>query len=189
MGESVQDGKMFDALIRQIVEQGAERAALVPVSQIELNEEFRALCASNACGKFGKCWMCPPDIGDIHVLMDSIRSYDWVLVYQTIGALEDSYDIEGMEEAALRHSRLTRKVVDIFREAAFQSALHLGAGGCHVCEVCARVENAPCRYPELAISSLEAHGINVSELAKAAGMRYINGQNTVTFFGAVFCTI
>jgi hypothetical protein len=33
--------------------------------------------------------------------------------------------------------------------------------------------------------SLEAYGVNVSALASAAGMKYINGQNTVTYFGAV----
>ena len=34
------------------------------------------------------------------------------------------------------------------------------------------------------MSSLATYGINVSKLAKAAGMKYINGQNTVTYFGA-----
>ena len=36
------------------------------------------------------------------------------------------------------------------------------------------------------MASLEAYGVNVSELASASGMKYINGQNTVTYFGAVF---
>jgi hypothetical protein len=37
--------------------------------------------------------------------------------------------------------------------------------------------------------SLEAYGINVSELAKSAGMKYINGQDTVTYFGAVLFSV
>ena len=45
----------------------------------------------------------------------------------------------------------------------------------------------PCRFPEKAIGSLEAYGVNVSLLAQTAGMRYINGQNTVTYFGAILC--
>ena len=48
--------------------------------------------------------------------------------------------------------------------------------------------NEPCRHPELAMPSLETYGINVSELAASSGMKYINGQNTVTYFGALlFC--
>jgi hypothetical protein len=35
------------------------------------------------------------------------------------------------------------------------------------------------------MASLEAYGFNVSRLAAAADMKYINGQNTVTYFGAV----
>ena len=38
------------------------------------------------------------------------------------------------------------------------------------------------------MKSLEAYGIHVSKMAEAAGMKYINGQDTVTYFGAVlFC--
>ena len=65
--------------------------------------------------------------------------------------------------------------------------LHLGAGGCRVCPVCGRRTGEPCRFPEKAIGSLEAYGVNVSLLAEAAGMRYINGQDTVTYFGAILC--
>jgi hypothetical protein len=39
------------------------------------------------------------------------------------------------------------------------------------------------------MASLEAYCINVSALASSADMKYINGQNTVTYFGAVLFTI
>jgi predicted metal-binding protein len=51
--------------------------------------------------------------------------------------------------------------------------------------VCAKRTDEPCRHPDLAMASLEAYGFNVSRLAAAADMKYINGQNTVTYFGAV----
>jgi hypothetical protein len=35
------------------------------------------------------------------------------------------------------------------------------------------------------VASLEAYGIFVAKLAEKAGMKYINGVNTVTYFGAV----
>lgn len=181
---------LFDGLVERTLEQGAAKAAVIPVSRIELDAGFRSLCESNACGKYGKCWMCPPDVGDIHTLMETVCTFDYALVYQTIGTLEDSYDIEGMEEAAKKHSQVVWKVRELIAEDSFGRVLHLGAGGCHICPVCAREENTPCRYPDKAISSLEAHGINVSKLAEASGMKYINGQNTVTYFGAVlFSTI
>lgn len=149
---------------------------------------FRAMCETNACGNYGKCWMCPPDAGDIDALMNEAKSYQKALVYQTVGTLEDSYDFEGMMEAARLHNELSRALAKWFATLPFAKKLHLGAGGCHMCGVCAKRTNEPCRHPELAMPSLETYGINVSELAASSGMKYINGQNTVTYFGALlFC--
>ena len=147
------------------------------------------MCASNACGNYGRCWMCPPDIGPIDELMAQVKTYDTALVYQTVGQLEDSYDFEGMMDAAADHNRLVQFIREYLSPASFgeefSAILHLGAGGCHVCETCAKKTGEPCRFPDKALPSLEAYGINVSKLASAAGMKYINGQNTVTYFGAV----
>ena len=169
---------------------GAYKATVVPVADISVDAVFRKLCESNACGNFGRNYTCPPDIGDIQELMDRIKSYRLALVYQTVGQLEDSYDFEGMMDAGNRHNQLCQKLWDyadeLFADTDIQ-VLHLGAGGCRLCERCGKQTGEPCRNPSRAIASLEAHGINVSELAKLAGMNYINGQNTVTYFGAVFC--
>lgn len=178
-----------EKLMKEVLKQGAGRTAVLPVSEISLEAEFRSLCQSNVCGNYGRCWMCPPDAGDIETLMQEIATYDKTLVYQTIGALEDSYDIEGMEEAARNHNSLSQQIRDLFVGEPFIKVLHLGAGGCRLCPVCAKVDSLPCRHPDLAISSLETYGINVSKLAAACGMKYTNGQNTVTYFGAVFYSI
>lgn len=178
-----------EKLIETAIVQGAFKAAVIPVCDISLDASFRTLCESNTCGKFGRCWTCPPDCGEIDELMESLKDYDLVLVYQTVEQIEDSFDIEGMGEAAKKHSRLTAKMREAVKDIPFSKVLHLGAGGCHICETCTRTQNQPCRYPELAMASLEAYGINVSKLAPACNMKYINGQNTVTFFGAVFFSV
>lgn len=173
------------ALIAQVCEMGAHKAGVVDVSQIVFDRSFRAMCESNACGNYGRCWMCPPDAGDIDSLIRTARSYQKALVYQTVGSLEDSYDFEGMMAAAHAHNLLARTLTEFFGTLPFARKLHLGAGGCHICEVCAKRTNEPCRHPDLAMPSLETYGINVSELAASAGMKYVNGQNTVTYFGAL----
>ena len=147
------------------------------------------MCASNACGVYGKCWMCPPDVGDIDTLMGQIGQYSYALVYQTVSDLEDSYDFEGMIDAKKRSYVLARKLRGVFEEAGLTKVLHLGAGGCGVCEVCAKRTDEPCRFPKLALPSLEAYGINVSRLAAAADMKYTNGADTVTYFGAVLFSV
>ena len=86
-------------LTARIVEMGAYKAALLDVSLIHFDRKFRELCESNACGNYGACWTCPPDAGDIDTLIARAKTYQKALVYQTVGRLEDSFDIEGMLEA------------------------------------------------------------------------------------------
>jgi len=51
---------------------------------------------------------------------------------------------------------------------------------------CAKREDAPCRFPDKAMSSLETYDVNVSDLAVLCGMQYSKGYNTITYFGALF---
>ncbi len=175
----------FDKLIKETLALGAFKASIITTDKIELDRVFRDICASNSCGMYGKCYMCPPDVGDIDALMAEVREYDYALVYQTVSGLEDSFDFEGMVEAKKKFYPISQKLRGVFREAGIEKVLHLGAGGCGVCKVCAKRTNEACRHPDLAMASLEAYGFNVSRLAAAADMKYINGQNTVTYFGAV----
>ena len=147
------------------------------------------MCESNACGRYGTCYMCPPDVGEIDSLMAEIQDYDYALVYQTVTQLEDSFDYEGMVEAKKRTYPLAQSLRKAFADRNVTKVLHLGAGGCGVCETCAKRTGEPCRFPEQAMPSLEAYGVNVSELAKTAEMKYVNGQDTVTYFGAVLFSL
>ncbi len=169
-----------------LLENGATTVGEVIVPEIHFEPEFRKACESNACGKFGRCWTCPPDIGDVNVLICKAREYQTALVYQTIHDLEDSYDFEGMQEGGDIHNKLAQLVNTKLNQTELDGKyLHLSAGGCRVCPKCAKEQNTPCRFPDKAMASLEAFGIDVSQLAKLSGMNYINGQDTVTYFGAI----
>lgn len=175
----------LDALTRSIAALGAHRVGTAVVEDIEFEPDFRKLCESNACGMYGRSWMCPPHVGEVEELIARAESFRWAVVFQTVDPLEDSYDFEGMIAAGERMNRL---ITAVRRELAAQDispALLLGAGGCRICPACAKLQKQPCRHPELALASLEAYGINVSLLALLAGMKYVNGPNTVTYFGTV----
>ena len=176
-------------LIQKTLDLGAYKASVIEAKDIVLDTAFRAMCESNSCGMYGKCYMCPPDVGDIDELMAEVGKYDYALVYQTVTELEDSYDFEGMIEARKKMPDISVKLRKTFEDMEISHALHLGVGNCGVCETCAKRNGEPCRFPALALPSLESYGVNVSELARAAGMKYINGQNTVTYFGAVLFSV
>lgn len=39
---------------------GFSHWAKLDVSTIVLKQEVRDMCATNSCGRYGKCWSCPP---------------------------------------------------------------------------------------------------------------------------------
>ena len=177
---------MHDAMVTTLrniaAEAGASGAGVAQVDQIAFHREFRAACVQNLCGKYGTNWMCPPDVGDIDAMIAQAKTYRSILVFQTIHPLEDSFDIEGMEEAAVKHNALALALTEKL-EGVLDSPLRLGAGACQVCPCCTRVQHLPCPYPRQATASLESYGIHVAELAALCGLSYINGANTVTYFG------
>ncbi len=175
-----------EAIIEKLQQFGVFKTGIVAVKDIVFDPAFRKLCESNSCGKYGKCWTCPPDAGEINELIAQAKQFDEAVIYQTVGELEDSYDFEGMMAAGEVHNKITQKLQKVTAEMDVNPSLHLGAGGCKVCERCAKATNEPCRVPRLAIKSLETFGIDVSQLSRLAGMKYINGQNTVTYFGGFF---
>lgn len=175
----------FDALVLAALQSGAAKAVVIPGESVVLNREFYEICAGNGCGKFGACWMCPPDIGSIDALMERVRRYRHALLYQTIGALEDSFDIEGMEAAAKEHAQVSQRIQAAVKPLLGDEIFHLSCGGCNLCERCARRDNEPCRFPEKALPPMEGAGIDVYNTTKDTPLKYINGADTVTYFGIV----
>ena len=170
-----------------LIENNAHKIGFAKAKDVICDRGFRKACESNACGLYNRCHTCPPCIGDIDVLMSRINKYEDVLVYQTVGEIEDSYDIEGMFEVGDRHRELDLKANEFMKNNYNKdSFLHLGAGGCKICKKCSKIDNEPCRFPDKAMSPLEAYGVSVSQLAEISGLKYINGENTVTYFGAIF---
>lgn len=174
-----------EQLIQTALDCGATKAAIVKQEQIVLNAAFREMCEANRCGAFGKCYMCPPDVGPIEVLMARIRGYEKGLLYQTVSPLEDSFDIEGMGEAKRAFTQVSQRLLDALRPILGDSALHLSGGGCGLCEKCAKVTDEPCRHPDRALASLESYGMDVYNTTRSTDLKYINGANTVTYFGMV----
>lgn len=171
-------------IIRQWAEDaGATHVRTVSPERLKVKDSVRQACLVNACGKSGKNWMCPPQIGDLEVCEARMGAFAAGILVQNIAPLEDSWDFEAMEDAIHAHNRMLRDLTD--RANATYPDLHvlaLGAGGCDICERCT-CPDAPCRFPDRAVASVESNGLDVKELVEACGLHYINGVNTVSYVG------
>jgi predicted metal-binding protein len=165
-------------LLEQALKGRAFECAVVPTAAIGFSPELLKACESNVCGKYNRCWTCPPAVG-LSELQKKITAFSSAFVFTTMAALDDSFDYEGMMRAKERHDQLTAEMHGRFGAANPV----FGAGGCALCADCAYPE--PCRFPAKAYPSIEAAGINVTELSRAAGLRYNNGENTVTYFSMI----
>lgn len=173
-----------EQLIKSGLELGFNDCQHILTANIIFGESLRKNCEMNSCGNYGRNWACPPHCGDITECISKAKQYTQAIVVQYVGALEDSYDFEGMMDAAQKFEIIFNQFAENAK-SLLSDTYPLGAGGCHQCERCAILDDEPCRNPGIAYPSLEAHGIFVSDLAAKSNMKYINGQNTVTYFGAL----
>ena len=153
--------------------------AVIATASINFSPELIKACEANVCGKYNKCWTCPPAVGTLEAQKERITAFSSAFVFTTKGNLEDSFDYEGMMEAKEVHDQLTAEIHELFGK----NYPVYGAGGCKICKPCAYPE--PCRFPEKTYSSIEAAGINVTDLSAAGGIHYNNGENTITYFSMI----
>jgi len=176
----------LDELVRDALESKATCAAIARTGDISFHEDFRKACEQNQCGKYNTNWMGPPAIGPVSDLIERVKKYRHGLLFQTVHQLRSSFDYKGMVEGGKIHGQIFRDLLDKVRSKyKFREILPLNAGCCSICEKCAYLENLPCRYPDLAVSSVEAYGINVIALEKSAGIPIYHGKNTVAYVGLI----
>jgi predicted metal-binding protein len=164
---------------------GATHVGIVGREHFRVQPEVLASCQANACGKYGRCWTCPPLVSTPEAMAATLQRYTTGVLLQNIATLEDSWDLEGMEAAMKAHNDMVRHLGQHIRAAAPDvDVLPLGCGGCGYCARCPCPEE-PCRFPEQAIGSVEGYGMNAQALVKSCGLRYINGANTVSYVGVL----
>ncbi len=179
--------KVNDIILKlqdKIKKMGFDGQSVINSETIPFDITLIKLCEMNACGNYAKNYTCPPYVGEPAGLIKKAKTYERLLAFNKIYAIADSFDIEGMDKGNMHFNALVKNLA-LFLKSFNIDFLLLTAGGCRICKICAAVENLPCRHPEHAFASLEAYCINVSSLAETCKLNYINGPNTVTYFGGI----
>ncbi len=172
---------MFFCTREQLNSAGITACGEISPSEIVFGQEIRDICQSNGCGNFGRTWACPPHHGSVDECREKCLSYAHALVFSTVYPLEDSFDYEGMFAAGRDFKRVCDSLYELIRPNLPRFLL-LSNEGCGRCAQCT-CPDEPCRFPEKLFPSVEGFGIYVNQLAESAGIKYINGANTVTYFG------
>ncbi|NLI92640.1 MAG: DUF2284 domain-containing protein [Peptococcaceae bacterium] len=173
-------------LVKDALALNTSRATIVEVAKIQFNEDLRKLCEQNSCGSYNKNWMCPPAVGSINDLRERFTEFKQGLLFQTVHLLEDSLDWEGMQEGKNKHTEIFREILEMMENNYnFNKILPFNAGPCTYCPKCFYLVGEKCRFPQKAVSSVEANGIDVMALVKECGIPYNNGKNTVSYVSLI----
>ena len=158
---------------------GFDHAGMLVPETLAFLPEVREMCASGNCGKYGQCWTCPPGCGTLEALQEHAFAYPRGVLLQSTGTLEDDFDVDTMMETERIHKERFLRFVEWLR-ANVPRSMPMSAGACTICQTCT-YPDAPCRFPDRAIPSMEACGLLVSDACTKAGLAYYYGPRTITY--------
>lgn len=169
----------YPAIIAAGEAAGFQHVGPLKASTIELRQEVRDMCAANTCGKYDKNWSCPPGCGSLEDLRQQVAGYTEGILVQSVGELEDEMDGEAMMETERRHKANFYRFLDELLPR-YPGLLALGSGCCTQCGTCT-YPDAPCRFPQRRVSSMESYGMLVLQVCKDNAMQYYYGPCTISY--------
>lgn len=172
-----------EELLKLAQDCGFDHFGMLNTAALEFNPAVRDMCAAGRCGMYGKCWTCPPGCGTLEEISVRAAAYSRGVLLQTTGQLEDDFDVETMMGTEKLQKERFKAFVTELRKA-YPDCLPMSSGACTMCPECT-YPDAPCRFPKLAIPSMEAYGLVVSKTCEDSGMKYYYGPQTITYSGCV----
>ena len=176
-------GERSGYIKRALLEAGFLESGIIETSELLYHDEVREQCEKNLCGAYGTTWACPPAVGTLKECRERVERYSRMQLFSKAYAVQDTASLEEMRDC-MSNFKLCAGELDKKLKGKIGGYLMLSNESCGRCKKCT-YPDAPCRFPDELKHSLESYGYNVLELSRKAGLKYINGQKTFTFFGAV----
>ena len=163
-------------------------AAVYPldVKKINPRQSMRLKCLVPLCEYYDVSKTCPPHIPSVSEFKEALNDYQKAFLVVLQEKITDIEDYRNNFSAELKLADIVSDLELAAFQHGFYQALGLSVGGCKLCEVCAP-RGEPCRHPFKARPSPEGFGIDITELAREAGVavewppkKYVN------FIGLVF---
>ena len=168
--------------IEKALSMGFDHAAALDPATLVFRADVRAMCAADKCRAYGKNHTCPPYCGSLEDCREQLSRYSRGILVQTVGITRKAIDTKAYRRTEERHLQLFHTLAEEMRKS-HPNALCLGSGGCRICGKCAYPE--PCRFPELACSSMEGYGLFVTQVCRDNDLKYYYGEKTICYCAMV----
>lgn len=175
-----------EKITKDILNFGAKYAKSFKVDELEFSNRFRDYCKDNLCGHYGTNWMCPPGVGEIDKLKCDLMKFTKGVVYQTIHPVKNIKDRKETDRIRDTHNQFTRSLSKHLKNKYnTKDIFPMGAGPCVICKNCSYIKGEECIYPEEAISSAEAYGIDLGAILKSCGLKFNYSEDTLAYVGII----
>lgn len=161
---------------------GFDEAFPMDATKLKAEQWVRDSCASDKCKAYGHNWTCPPECGTLEECAERMGKYKNGILLQSVGHMEKTIDVKAYVETEERHKAAMQSFAEKIKES-YPDCLPLGSGGCRICRKCAYPE--PCKFPEKALSSMEAYGLFVTQVCKDNNVAYNYGPKTISYTACV----
>ena len=152
---------------------GFDHVGPMNVEVMRFEPAVRDMCAADRCRSYGT----------LEEISARAAAYRRGVLLQSTGEMEDDFDVEAMMDTERLQKERFRAFVDRVREE-YPNCLPMSSGACSVCPACT-YPDAPCRFPHLAIPSMEAYGLVVSQVCQDSGLPDYYGPRTLTYTACV----
>lgn len=150
-------------------ELGFSEAVMLENLSVECKEDLRSCCNPRQCPNHGQNWVCPPACGTLEECRKRVMKFETGILLRSVTDLTPPTAPETYLELNREHNLRLKKMVEAVKPEV-DELLPLTSGGCIFCDTCQYPE--PCIHPDVKMESLSAHGIDVGELSKMAGLPY-----------------
>ncbi len=132
-------------------------------------QSIRLKCQVPVCEWYDVCKTCPPNIPSVAEFKEALLSYSMAFIVVLQEKIEDIADYRKDFSAELKLAEIVSELELTAFQHGFYQAIGLSVGGCKLCETCAP-PGEPCRHPYKARPSPEGFGIDITTLARKAGV-------------------
>jgi predicted metal-binding protein len=151
---------------------------------LKIDRKIFDKCKENACGQFKKNHMCPPYTGTLSEIELTLLEYRHGIVFQKRESLDPKTDLQATKKTKIDFHY---KIIELenFIHAHDRATWGFIASYCELCTPCTLFDGLPCRFPELARTSLEGILVDVADLLEKIGIENAFYADKVHWTGAV----
>jgi predicted metal-binding protein len=139
------------------------------IKSINPMQSIRLKCLIPLCEYYDVCKTCPPNIPSVAEFKEALLSYSMAFLVVLQEKIKDIDDYRKDFSAELKLAEIVSDLELAAFQHGFYQASGLNVGGCKLCETCAP-RGEPCRHPYKSRPSPEGFGIDITELARKAGV-------------------